>query len=353
MARRSAALHLALAGVAPGTPLREGLDRIVKAKMGALVVVGDGPDVLEICSGGFLLDAGFSPQRLSELAKMDGAIILAADSSRIARANVHLVPDPNTPTVETGTRHRTAERVARSLGGPVISVSEDMGVIAVYVGDVKHVLEETPRLLGRANQALATLERYRSRLDDVTSALSTLEVEDLVTLRDVGAVLQRTEMVRRIADEIETSIIELGSDSRLIRLQLDELLRDLADERWLVLQDYLADGEEVDDALDRLGSLDTDDLLDFRKVGSVLKLDPSLDLDAPLQPRGHRILSRIPRIPDHVIDAVVRRFISLPKIMRATREELQDVEAVGEIRATAIKEGLSRLTESSILDRYH
>src|SRR6186997_296686 len=137
-------LHAALAQVAPGTGLRDGLDRIVKAKMGALLVVGDKPDVLAICSGGFLLDAPFSPQRLSELAKMDGAIILGGDASRIARANVHLVPDPTTPTSETGTRHRTAERVARSIDVPVISVSEDMGVIAVYVGGMKHILEEIP-----------------------------------------------------------------------------------------------------------------------------------------------------------------------------------------------------------------
>src|SRR5215208_1635892 len=176
-ARRSAALQAALAQVAPGTPLREGLDRIVKAKMGALVAVGDGPDVLNICSGGFLLDASFSPQRLSELAKMDGAIILAPDASRIARANVHLVPNPSVPTSETGTRHRTAERVARSINVPVISVSERMAVIAVYVGDEKHPLEPIPRLLDRSNQALQTLERYRTRLDTVASSLSALEVE--------------------------------------------------------------------------------------------------------------------------------------------------------------------------------
>src|SRR5215207_9824703 len=188
--RWTSSLTAALGSVAPGTPLREGLDRIVKAKMGALVVLGDGPDVLSICSGGFLLDAAFSPQRLSELAKMDGAIILAGDASRIARANVHLVPNPNVPTSETGTRHRTAERVARSIAVPVVAVSEDMQVINVYVGDDKYPLEAIPRLLNRANQALSTLERYRSRLDTVQAGLSALEVEDLVTLRDVVTVLQ-------------------------------------------------------------------------------------------------------------------------------------------------------------------
>src|SRR5438034_2121952 len=249
--RRSIAPLDALAAVAPGRPLREGLDRILQAGMGALIVVGDGPEVLNICSGGFLLDAAFSPQRLSELAKMDGAIILAGDASRIARANVHLVPNPNVPTSETGTRHRTAERVARSIEVPVISVSEDMQVIAVYVGDQKHPLEPIPRLLNRANQALQTLERYKSRLDGVSGALSALEVEDLVTLRDVVTVLQRTEMVRRIAEEIEGHIVELGVDGRLVRLQLEELMGGVEDERRLVLKDYIDDPDapSLDEAM--------------------------------------------------------------------------------------------------------
>src|SRR5580700_529348 len=188
----------ALGTISPGRPLREGLDRILQANMGALVVVGDGPAVLEICSGGFLLDAEFSPQRMSELAKMDGAIILTADAGRIARANVHLFPNPNVPTTETGTRHRTAERVARSIDVPVIAVSEDLSVIAMYRNDSKHALDSVARLLGRANQALQTLERYRVRLDSVTNSLTASEVEDLVSLRDVVTVLQRAEMVRRI-----------------------------------------------------------------------------------------------------------------------------------------------------------
>src|SRR5437660_4304222 len=229
----------ALAVVAPGRPLREGLDRILQANMGALIIVGDGPAVLSICSGGFLVDAGFTPQRLSELAKMDGAIILASDASRIARANVHLVPNPNVPTSETGTRHRTAERVARSVDVPVISVSEDMSVIAVYRHDIKHPLEPIPRLLNRANQALQTLERYKNRLDTVSASLSALEVEDLVTMRDVVTVLQRAEMVRRIAEEVDSYIVELGVDGRLVLLQLEELMGGVEDDRRQVIKDYL------------------------------------------------------------------------------------------------------------------
>src|SRR5579884_3039554 len=260
----------ALGAIAPGRPLRDGLDRILQANMGALIVVGDGPEVLSICSGGFLLDAEFTPQRLAELAKMDGAIILAGDASRIARANVHLVPSPNVPTSETGTRHRTAERVARSIDVPVIAVSEDLSVITMYRGDYKHVLESVARLLGRANQALSTLERYRDRLDSVTSNLTSSEVEDLVTLRDVVTVLQRAEMVRRIAEEIEGYVVELGTDGRLVLLQLEELMAGVEDERRLVVRDYLPheNSLKADEAVATLATLATDRLLNPQVVGS-------------------------------------------------------------------------------------
>ncbi len=355
-ARRSVALLDALAAVAPGQTLREGLDRILQASMGALIIVGDGPEVLNICSGGFLLDAAFSPQRLSELAKMDGAIILAGDASRIARANVHLVPNPNVPTSETGTRHRTAERVARSIPVPVVAVSEDMQVINVYVDDEKYPLEAIPRLLNKANQALSTLERYKHRLDTVQGGLNALEVEDLVTLRDVVTVLQRTEMVRRIAEEIELFIVELGEDGRLVRLQLEELMGGVGDDRRLVIRDYFHEDAEyhLGEALTALAELDTDDLLDLKQVASALHLGAvAADLDTGMQPRGYRLLSKIPRLPEAVIDRIVGRFGGLQKLLRATIDDLDDVEGVGETRARAIREGLSRLAESSILDRYN
>ncbi len=341
--------------VAPGKPLREGLDRVLQSKMGALIVVGDGPEVLNICSGGFLLDAAFSPQRLSELAKMDGAIILAPDASRIARANVHLVPNPNVPTSETGTRHRTAERVARSIDVPVVSVSEELGIIACYVGDQKHPLENIPRLLNRSNQALQTLERYRARLEEVSANLSALEIEDFVSLRDVLVLLQRTEMVLRIAEEIDEYVVELGTDGRLVRLQLEEVLGTTADERRSVVRDYFTSDPDwsLDDAMDALARLDTESLVDLRGVGEVLHLpEGTSDLDLGLEPRGYRLLSRIPRIPEQVIDRIVDHFGALSKIMRATIDDLDDVEGVGENRARAIKEGLSRLAEASLLDRF-
>src|SRR4051794_39619550 len=340
--------------VAPGTPLREGLDRILQARMGAMIVVGDGPEVLHVCSGGFLLDAEFTPQRLSELAKMDGAIILASDTSRVARANVHLVPDPNIPTSETGTRHRTAERVGRQIDVPVITVSEDMSVVAVHRRGLKRTLEPIPCVLGRADRAVQILERYRARLDAVSNSLSALEVEDLVTVRDVATVLQRAEMVRRIAEEIEGYVIELGTDGRLVLLQLDELMGGVEDDRRLVAKDYFASEAawELADVLRRLSHLDDESLLDLELVAEGLHLPGSYELDTAVQPRGFRLLHKIPRLPELVSDHVVERFSNLQKIMRASAADLTEVEGVGDVRARAIKEGLARLAETSILERY-
>jgi diadenylate cyclase len=344
----------ALGAIAPGRPLRDGLDRILQANKGALILVGDGPEVLSICSGGFLLDAEFSPQRLAELAKMDGAIILASDASRIARSNVHLVPSPNVPTTETGTRHRTAERVARSIDVPVIAVSEDLAVITMYLGDHKHALDSVARLLGRANQALQTLERYRNRLDSVTNDLSALEVEDLVTVRDVVAVLQRAEMVRRIAEEIEGYVVELGSDGRLVLLQLEELMAGVEDERRYVVRDYLPDDEKAraDDAVATLGSLPTERLLSPQVVASILDFGEGTDLESSIQPRGYRLLARIPRLPDSTIAAIIARYGSLQKVMRAEAVDLEAIDGMDSGGARTVKDGLARLAESSILDRY-
>ncbi len=265
------------------------------------------------------------------------------------------MPNPNVPTSETGTRHRTAERVARSIPVPVVSVSEDQAVIAVYVNGDKHPLEPIPRLLNRANQALSTLERYKNRLDTVAGSLSALEIEDLVTVRDVVSVLQRTEMVRRIAEEVDGYIIELGVDGRLVRLQLEELMGGVEDDRRLVLRDYFHEGAtwHLEEALSSLSDLGTDDLLDLKAVAGMLHLPGgALDLDASLSPRGFRLLAKVPRLPETVINDIVERFGDLQKVLRASISDLDEVKDVGEARARAIKEGLARLAEASILDRY-
>jgi diadenylate cyclase len=224
-------LRATLASIAPGTALRDGLERILRGRTGALIVLGQDRTVESIATGGFTLDVPFTATGLRELAKMDGAIILDAEVSRIHRAAVHLMPDHTIPSEETGTRHRTADRVARQTGFPVISVSQSMQIIAAYVGETRHVLEDSGQILSRANQALATLERYKLRLDEVSSTLSALEIEDLVTVRDVAVVAQRLEMVTRIAREIEDYVLELGTDGRLLSLQLEELVTGVDAER--------------------------------------------------------------------------------------------------------------------------
>ncbi len=302
-----------------------------------------------------MLDAAYSPQRLAEVAKMDGAIILASDVSRIARANVHLVPNPNIPTTETGTRHRTAERVARSLNVIVIAVSESRKAIHVYVGDQTHQVLSASRLLERSNQAIQTLERYRARLDVVSRKLSALEVEDLVTLRHVVEVLQRTEMVVRISTEIEHNLIELGSDGRLVRLQLEELMVGVEDDRRLLIIDYLQPDSEFDaqGAMAALAELDDDALFDDERMARTLQLmGSSGNLDEPREAKGFRLLSKLPRVNETHVMRVVEQFGSLRKILGATVADLEAVDGIGLARAEALKDGAARLAGDSIIDQY-
>ncbi|WP_253181905.1 DNA integrity scanning diadenylate cyclase DisA [Cellulosimicrobium cellulans] len=257
-------LRETLAAVAPGTELRDGLERILRGRTGALIVLGLDKVVEGMCSGGFELDVGFSATRLRELSKMDGAVVLDHEANRILRAAVQLLPDPTIETTESGTRHRTAERVAKQSGFPVISVSQSMRIVALYVGGQRHVLEDSDTILSRANQALATLERYRARLDEVSGTLSALEIEDLVTVRDVCSVVQRLEMVARISEEIAGYVIELGTDGRLLALQLDELIGGIGSDREFVIRDYVdlaRKDRSLADVQKALGGLDSTQLL--------------------------------------------------------------------------------------------
>ncbi|HVM27157.1 MAG TPA: DNA integrity scanning diadenylate cyclase DisA [Mycobacteriales bacterium] len=351
-------LRASLAAVAPGTMLRDGLERILRGNTGALIVLGHDRTVESLTTGGFNLDVEFTAQRLRELSKMDGAVVVTSDLSKIVRASVQLVPDSTIATDETGTRHRTAERVARQTGFPVISVSASMRIIALYVDGRRHVVDDSAAILSRANQALATLERYKLRLDEVAGTLSALEIEDLVTVRDAMVVSQRLEMVRRIAGEIEGYVVELGTDGRLLSLQLDELMAGVEVDRELVLRDYLVEGSgrkrrTVEDALAELDALSASDLLDLSAVAKAVGHPASADsLEAAVSPRGYRLLNKVPRLPRTVVDRLVEHFGGLQKLLAAGIDDLQAVDGVGDTRARSVREGLSRLAESSILERY-
>lgn len=358
MASTDELLWSTLAALAPGTALREGLERILRGSTGALIVLGHDKAVEALSTGGFSLDVEFTAQRLRELCKMDGAVVVTADLSHIVMAGVQLVPDSGIPTEETGTRHRTAERVAKQTGFPVISVSQSMRIIALYVGGLRHVVDGSAAILSRANQALATLERYKLRLDEVAGTLSALEIEDLVTVRDATAVSQRLEMVRRIAAEIEGYVVELGTDGRLMSLQLEEMMAGVEGERELVVRDYLVEGtgrrrRSVEDALADLHSLSAVDLLDLAAVAKAMGYPLGVEaLEAAVSPRGYRLLAKVPRLPRLVVDRLVEHFGGLQKLLAASIDDLQTVDGVGETRARGVREGLSRLAESSILERY-
>lgn len=341
--------------LAPGTPFREGLENVLRARTGALIVVGDTPQVMALVDGGFKIDTEASPANLYELCKMDGALILTHDCRRIQYANAHLNPDPSGVSSETGIRHRTAERVARQTGELVVAISQRRNVISIYQGAIKYVLPDTAVILAKANQALQTLEKYKSVLEQSMVNLSALEYEDLVTVTDVASVVQRTEMVLRIAFEIRRYAAELGSEGRLVDLQLQELVGGVHEEDLLLIKDYARNSEarSPEEIRAAMASWTTDNLLDLEDVARVLGFGPGIQaMDAAVSPRGYRILKKIPRLPMLVIDNLIGSFRSFQQILNASLEELDEVEGIGGARARSIKEGLRRLREQVLLDRH-
>src|ERR1700749_1334187 len=354
-ARQEPRLVKALEMVAPGTALREGIDNILHARTGGLIVIGDPDELSFLFSGGLKLDVDYTPALVYELAKMDGAIVLSSNATKIAHVNVQLMPDPTILSQETGTRHRTAERVSKQTSALVVAISERREVVSLYVDGTKYILEDIPVVLAKANQALATLDKYRSRLDQVSTRLTALEFEGGVTLHDVLTVLQRVELVTRMAVEIERYIVEVGTEGRLIEMQLDETMVGVAADKAALVHDYLV--EDTDDSfavvLDQLARLAHQDLLDFGRLAELLGYDRKLNtLDYPVSPRGFRILGRIPRLPKLVVGEIVKEFGGLDELLAATDPDLEAVEGVGEIRAKDIREGLRRLQEINLVDRY-
>jgi diadenylate cyclase len=354
-ARPEPGLVRALEMVAPGTALREGIESILHARTGGLIVIGDPEELAFLFSGGIKLDIDYSPAFLYQVAKMDGAIILSSNATKIAMANVQLMPDPTILSHETGTRHRTAERVSKQTDALVIAISQRREVVSLYVDGVKYILEDITVVLAKANQALATLDKYRQRLDQVATRLTALEFEGGVTLHDVLTVLQRSELVTRMAVEIERYIVELGSEGRLIEMQLEETILGTTAEKAALVQDYLADysDESFASALEQIGRMPHQDLLDFGRLAELLGYDRKLNtLDYPVSPRGHRVLGRIPRLPKLVVSQIVSEFGNLDELLAASDSELEAIEGVGEIRAKDIREGLRRLQEVNLVDRY-
>jgi len=352
--RRDPRLLGSIARIAPGTELRQGIDDIIRSHEGALIVIGDPEALSFLYSGGMRLDLPFTAQRLYELAKMDGAIIVNDELTKIAYANVQLMPDPTISSDETGTRHRTAERVAKQTAALVISISQQRETVTVFLGQRRYQLDPVATVLAKTNQALATLDTYRTRLEQVLTRLTALEFQNAVTLDDVLVVLQRAAMTSRMAERISRDCVELGSEGRLIRMQLAELVGNVPADRDAIVRDYHVGSEaEATVALEGLRAMRYADLREFDRLAGLLGYDRGVNpLDLAVAPRGYRVLSRIPRLPEPVIRRVVGDLGSLDAIVRASQRELEAVDGVGGVRAREIREGLRRLQEHNLVDRY-
>lgn len=352
----STTLQDVLKMLAPGQVLRAGIDFILKAQTGGLMVLGDPEAVLKVADGGFSLDVDVTPNSLYELAKMDGAILLTADGKRIFFANVQVVPDPTIPTTETGTRHRSAERMARQTGCTVICISESRNMVTVYFGDQKYVLQDLPVLLAKASQALQTLEKYRRVYEKAVEELDEMELEDFVTVGDVVGCVEKAEMVLRVGEDVERSILELGSESRLVSLQMEQLISGTVEELQLILRDYAQGRKDAEKLFKDIRRASLKDILNGIYLADLLGFGTGQEaLEQHITPRGYRILRKLPRLnqplPVSIIEKIINTFGNLQGIIQATPAELDDVEGIGDVRAQAISNGIKRVREQVFLPK--
>ena len=339
--------------IAPGTLFREGLDNILKAKTGALIIIGDTKEVLDLVDGGFRIDEEYTPARLYELAKMDGAIILSKDLKRILLANTQIIPSPKILTQETGTRHRTAERTAKQTGELVVSICQRRNIITVFKGDFRYTIEDSSKIVTKANQALQTLENYKRVFDTKLRVLNEYEFNDIVTLDNVITCIQRAEMVNRVAEQVKRSIYELGADGVLVKMQLEELIEDLPQEELLIIKDYIAPSRRLlpEKILQNIRLCSQNELIQSEIIARFLGYEQFDNYEeVAVYPRGYRILNKIPRMPNSIVTNLVKTFKSFQHILLADVDKLDEVEGIGEVRARTIKQSLRRMQEQFVFD---
>ena len=339
--------------IAPGTKIREGLDNILKAKTGALIIIGDSKEIMDLVDGGFKIDEEYTPARLYELAKMDGAIVLSKDLKRILFANTQIIPSSRITTEETGTRHRTAERTAKQTGELVISISQRRNVITVFKDDIRYTIEDSSKIITKANQALQTLENYKKVFDSKLKVLNEYEFNDIVTLDNVITCIQRAEMVMRVAEQVQSSIYELGEDGVLVKMQLEELIEDLPEEELYIVKDYMAPSRRLvaEKVLQNIQEVSQDDFVQSNIIAKTLGYDQFDNYEeVAVYPRGYRILNKIPRMPNNIVINLVKTFKSFQHILLADVDKLDEVEGIGEVRARTIKQSLRRMQEQFVFD---
>lgn len=336
-----------IALLSPGTKLRKALDDIISANLGALLFFVDDPQKYEdIIQGGFDLDCTFSPERLYELAKMDGAIVISEDLSKILFANVHLVPDPMIQTLETGMRHRTAERVAKQTGKMVVAISKRRNVISLYYGQYKYVMNDTRILMARVSQAINTLEKYRTNFDKIISEMEINEFHSGVSVYDVARAIEKALTILQTYEEIYSYLVELGQEGKLMNMQLEEILEDIEDITCLLVMDYSQKDLDLEQAREVIELLGKDKEITLLRIIRTLGIDVQNLTQAGevvSYPRGYRVLKYTAKIPISVSAKVVKTFKNLRILSEATIDKLQSVDGIGEKRALAIASAIGMI----------
>lgn len=327
----------------PGTAIRTALDDILRAHMGALIVI-DKEGLSGITEGGFRVNCRFSAQRLVELAKMDGAIILSRDLKKILYANTLLSPSSKIITKETGTRHKAAERTAKQFDTIVIAISERKKKITLYFKDEGYFLETTSEILRRAAETLQILEKQKEILNDLLSHLNVLEMTNLTTTRDVCNVLQSIENVRRISENVRRYLIELGKEGTIVSMRLKELTKNLGKERDFLLKDYFGGRNTKADEL--LKNINFDYLLETSNISGILFGEVH---DKPITPKGLRILSKTD-LPEKEISTMIDTFGSLDKIFDTDKELFSEIFQ-DEKRIESIIKDLKNLKEKILVGK--
>jgi len=330
----------------PGQPLRNGVDLVADKKTGALIVIGTSAKLEKISSGGITLNnCSYTPEMLSELAKMDGAIIVDANVNNILKANVHLNPSDNIPTSQTGTRHRTAERVSVETELSVIAVSEESSTIKVFSDNIVNELEESSIIFGKVNESLQSIDRTRRRFDDAVLELGELEVENTLTNQQVLEVIQRGELLGRLSHQVRKEATDLGEDSGLVMIQIDSLESGVRNTLDLVLKDHLPAKRfrNINKAVDEIANLTYEELNSIQHLGSVLFME---SLDEVSTSKGYRILARLPGLPDNLHDSLIQKFKTLPNLLTASTDKLFEVEGIGRSRAQQLREYFDTLLKN-------
>ena len=321
----------------PGEPLRIGVDLIADKKSGALIVIGSSAKLEKISSGGVdLINCEYSPEMLSELAKMDGAIIVDELVTKILKANVHLNPSDTLNTSQTGTRHRTAERTAEETSLTVITVSEESSLVKVFTNSDTTELEEPSVILGRVNESLQSVDRMRRRFDDAVAELGELEIENSLSNQQVLEVIQRGELLTRLAKQVRSEALRLGGEAGLVLIQIDSLESGVTNTLNLVLKDHLPAKKyrNIAKAIDEISRQSYEELNDINYLGSVLSKLPLDDLSTS---KGYRVLARLPNLPENLHDSIIQKFKTLPKLLSASPEKLYEIEGIGQGRAQQLR----------------